>query len=252
VGRPLHERAWIANAFVSKVVLGITTPVGLIERLMADSPLRRICGFHLHKKLPSESTFSRAFDEFAQSALPERAHEALIKKHPGDELIGHLSRDSTAIEARERAARPVNAELEVKRSVKRQRGQTLDEMHKEIPTACDRGSKKNQAQLAGLQTAPRYRRLRRSHCRFAQFSLNARQPRCDSLVPAQCIKGDESLRCHGRGLYLMSGIPERQSVDAPAMLKPGAISRLVSNHSLAQRGLGYLLSCFNGKEIKPP
>jgi hypothetical protein len=109
VGRPPHERDWIANAFVAKGVLEIATTVGLIDRLMIEPVLRRICGFHLHKKLPSASTFSRAFDEFAQSALPERAHEALIKEHLGEELIGHLSRDSTAIEARERAQRPVDA-----------------------------------------------------------------------------------------------------------------------------------------------
>jgi hypothetical protein len=98
VGRPLHERAWMANAFVTKVVLNLATTVGLIERLTIDH------------------------------VLP--------------------------IETRERAARPVNTGLEVKRSVKRQRGQNLNEMHKEIPTAFDRGSKKNQAPLAGLQTAP--------------------------------------------------------------------------------------------------
>ena len=32
-------------------------------------------------------------------------HEALIKEHLGDELIGHISRDGTAIDARERPAR---------------------------------------------------------------------------------------------------------------------------------------------------
>jgi hypothetical protein len=59
-------------------------------------------------------------------------------------LIERLTIDHVLpIEARERAARPVNAELEVKRSVKRQRGQNLNEMHKEIPTACDYGCKKN-------------------------------------------------------------------------------------------------------------
>ena len=52
VGRPAHERAWLANAFVAKAVLGITTTAALIERLQIDRALRRICGFSLHKKLP--------------------------------------------------------------------------------------------------------------------------------------------------------------------------------------------------------
>jgi hypothetical protein len=102
VGRPPFERAWLANAFVAKAVLGLTTTVGLIERLMIDRALRRICGFPLHKTLPSEATFSRAFDEFAEGGLGQRVHEALIKEHLGDQLIGHLNRDGTAIEARER------------------------------------------------------------------------------------------------------------------------------------------------------
>jgi hypothetical protein len=106
VGRPPHERAWLANAFVAKSVLGLTTTTALIERLSIDRALRRICGFSLCKKLPSEATFSRAFDEFAEGCLAERVHEALIVDHLGDELIGHISRDGTAIEARERPARP--------------------------------------------------------------------------------------------------------------------------------------------------
>ena len=104
IGRPPYERAWLANAFVAKAILGLTTTVGLIERLSIDRALRRICGFSQCKKLPSEATFSRAFDEFAASTLPALVHEALIKENLGAQLIGHLSRDGTAIEARERPA----------------------------------------------------------------------------------------------------------------------------------------------------
>lgn len=104
-GRPPHERSWLANAFVAKSVLNVVTTRGLIERLMIDRALRRICGFPLCKRLPSESTFSRAFDEFAEGCLSARVHEALIKEHLGNELIGHISRDGTAIEAREHPVR---------------------------------------------------------------------------------------------------------------------------------------------------
>ena len=85
-------------------MLGLTTTAALIERLTIDRALRRICGFPLCKKLPSEATFSRALEAFAEGRLPERVHEALVKEHLGDELIGHISRDGTAIEARERSA----------------------------------------------------------------------------------------------------------------------------------------------------
>ena len=71
VGRPPCERAWLANAFVAKAVLGLTTTAALIERLTMDRALKRICGFALCKKLPSEATFSRAFDEFAQGGASQ-------------------------------------------------------------------------------------------------------------------------------------------------------------------------------------
>lgn len=179
VGRPGHERAWLANAFVAKAVLGLTTTAGLIERLKIDRALRRICGFPLFKALPSEATFSRAFGEFAKARLAERAHEALIKEHLGEELIGHISRDGTAIEARERPARKaVRAAAETRTTqqslfaaeaetpaesenkggrlprgeapapakqspIRRQREQSLAQMIEDIPTACDRGTKCN-------------------------------------------------------------------------------------------------------------
>ena len=54
------------------------------------------------KAVPDEATFSRAFAEFAKARLAEHVHEALVKSYLGEALIGHISRDGTAIEARER------------------------------------------------------------------------------------------------------------------------------------------------------
>ena len=108
-GRPQGDRCALASAFVAKAVLGLKTTRALIERLQIDSKLRRICGFEMYRELPSEATFSRAFDEFARSELAERAHEQMVKANLGDSLIGHVSRDATAIEARERVAKPACA-----------------------------------------------------------------------------------------------------------------------------------------------
>jgi len=72
VWRLLHERACLANAFVAKAVIGMTTMTGLIERLKMDRALWRICDFPLSKALPSEATFSWAFDEFSDGHLAER------------------------------------------------------------------------------------------------------------------------------------------------------------------------------------
>ena len=64
--------------------------------------MRNLCGWVLIHEIPSESTFSRAFAEFAESDLPGRMHKALVKEFIGDSIVGHVSRDSTAIPAREK------------------------------------------------------------------------------------------------------------------------------------------------------
>ncbi len=69
----------------------------LLERLDTDKNLRRICGWESKGFIPSESTFSRAFAEFADSGLPGKVHNALIKNTVGNEIVSHNSRDSTSI-----------------------------------------------------------------------------------------------------------------------------------------------------------
>ena len=159
-GRPEHDRGMLANAFVAKAVLGISTTTGLIERLAMDRALRRICGFPMWKKLPDESTFSRAFAEFAKDGLAERTHAALVRETLGERLVGHISRDGTAIEVREKPAkatavvlpvvkhkrgRPQKGEIrEIKPSkLCEQQGKPLAQLLKELPRDCDRGSKSN-------------------------------------------------------------------------------------------------------------
>ncbi len=164
VGRPPRERGALANAFVAKAVLGLATTVALIERLSVDRALKRICGFARWKELPDEATFSRAFDEFAQLKLAQRVHEAVVKEYLGEQLIGHVSRDGTAIEAREAPApKPTPPPKEQAKSASARRGrprrgevrepkltliagqrkQTLAQMIAALPTACDRGTKCN-------------------------------------------------------------------------------------------------------------
>lgn len=111
VGQPEADRCALACAFLAKAVLDLKTTRALIDRLQADSKLRRLCGFDLRHALPSESTFSRAFDEFAASELLQRVHARMIKDTLGDQLIGHISRDSTAIDARESIAKQDKAEV---------------------------------------------------------------------------------------------------------------------------------------------
>lgn len=80
-GRPQKTRSAIARSFVAKMVYNINTTTMLLERLKTDKNLRRICGWEARTYIPSESTFSRAFADFAKTQLPQRVHEALIKKN---------------------------------------------------------------------------------------------------------------------------------------------------------------------------
>ena len=66
VGRPAKDRVALARAFLSKAVFDLPTTRDLIERLEADSKLRRLCGWRSVRAVPSEATFSRAFAEFAE------------------------------------------------------------------------------------------------------------------------------------------------------------------------------------------
>src|SRR5882672_7119330 len=79
-GRPPQDRLAIASAFVAKAVYGFTLTRQLLEALQRDDQLRRICGWKWAWQVPHESTFSRAFDEFARMELPQFVHEALIRE----------------------------------------------------------------------------------------------------------------------------------------------------------------------------
>ena len=160
VGRHGECRPEIARAFVAKAVLNLTTTEALIDRLRHDISLRRICGFDRYHKVPDSWTFSRAYAEFAALGLPARTHEILIKRELGDQIIGHASYDSTAIEAREKVVEKPPAKKKTKAKVgrprkgeerppkektvlERQREQDAKHMREEMPKFCDVGTKKN-------------------------------------------------------------------------------------------------------------
>ena len=101
--------------------------------------------------------------------MPSRLHEALIDKTLRDHLVGHVSRDSTAIEGREkptpkpsatpkrRRGRPRQGEQRPKasRRLERQLRMTLPEMLDDLPRAPDvgvkRGAKGYQASWSGYK-----------------------------------------------------------------------------------------------------
>lgn len=161
VGRPPKNRAAIARAFVAKAVYNIPDTKALIERLKSDKNLRKICGFETVYSIPAESSFSRAFQSFADSQLPQKTHEAMITAVYGGEIVGHVSKDSTSIEAREKPVKKEKNEEEENdetptapkkrapkgcakktRIEKQATGEmTLDDMIKDLPAYCNIGRK---------------------------------------------------------------------------------------------------------------
>src|ERR1039458_2953833 len=80
IGRPSKDRLAIASAFVAKAVYGFSLTRQLLEALHSDAQLRRICGWKEARQVPHESTFSRAFAEFARMELAQFVHQTLIRE----------------------------------------------------------------------------------------------------------------------------------------------------------------------------
>ncbi len=162
VGRPSRHRRAMARAFVAKAGFNLHSTRQWLDRLSVDISLRRLCGWESPREVPHEAQFSRAFAEFAASELPQRLHQALIEATQKERLIGHISRDSTEIEVREKPLPKPTANIPAKPTRKRgrpkkgeqpaapeptrlerQAGMTLEQMLDDLPRDCNVGAKKN-------------------------------------------------------------------------------------------------------------
>lgn len=160
VGRKPEDRLPLAKAFIAKTVWNFTTSRALMDYLEHCPSVRRLCGWDSTGELPSESTFSRAFGAFAVGELPHKIHAAMVTKQLGAKLVGHVSRDATAIAGREKPVRkepPAPAapkkrgaprkdeppRLKEPTRLMRQGGQTLAQNLAELPYVCNVGCKRN-------------------------------------------------------------------------------------------------------------
>jgi hypothetical protein len=167
VGRPVQrfgrkpwERQALARAFVAKAVYNHSHTRATIEALRASPVFRRICGFVRRVDVPSESTFSRAFAEFAGMGLGEKVHRALVEHWVKPVLVEHISRDATAIRGREKPTARLRPPKPAPRKkgplrrgevrapkpetrLERQCRQSAVEALAELPMHCDVGAHKN-------------------------------------------------------------------------------------------------------------
>jgi len=164
ITNPPRDREEMARAFVAKSVYNFQTTRALIERLKIDKTLRMLCGWRYHTHIPSESKFSRVFDEFSQQRIANKAQDMFIEKYLSDVVFFYASTDSTAIELREKPVKKEKIKKEETQK-KRKRGRpkkgeavppkeptilqrqekmnTAEEMLSLISTQCDVGIKQN-------------------------------------------------------------------------------------------------------------
>ena len=159
VGRPPKSRLSLFKAMELQSVFNYPNREAMIDGLRGSPKLRRLCGWETLGEIPSEATFSRAFAEFAEAELPSKLHEAMVKRNAGELLVGHVSRDSTAIAAREKAVskepqpkaapkkrgRPKKGEARPPQELKRldmQLKRGLEENLADLPKDCAWGCKK--------------------------------------------------------------------------------------------------------------
>jgi hypothetical protein len=140
-GRPEYDRRSIAKAFIGKAVYNLQTTSALVEKLVTDRSFRMLCGFESTNKVPSESTFSRAFTEFSILSLGEKIHQFMVKKYVGDQIVLHVSRDSSEVDAREKVVKieeTTEPKEEVKPKYKRGRPKKGEERPAPEPTVLEK------------------------------------------------------------------------------------------------------------------
>jgi hypothetical protein len=146
-GRVPSSRLALFKAFVAKAVWDFPTTRDLIDAVRHRPTLRRLCGWETLREVPAEATFSRGFAVFAQDETVQRIHETMIAQRYGDKIAGHISRDATAIHARERAAKKKPKEdaggTPEPTRLERQLEGSLEENLADLPRVCDWGTKKN-------------------------------------------------------------------------------------------------------------
>ena len=112
------NRQQIARAFIAKSVYNFQTTRDLINRLYVDRTLRILCGWRYTNSIPSESTFSRAFDEISELNIAQKAHEQFVKEYLNEKTFFYNATDATKIPLREK---PIKVEKEKPKPKKRGR-----------------------------------------------------------------------------------------------------------------------------------
>ncbi len=154
-------REQIARAFIAKSVYNFQTTRDLLNRLHVDRTLRILCGWRYKNDIPSEATFSRAFDEISTLQIAQKTHEKFVGEYLSEKTFFYNATDATKIPLREKAVKKAKEEPKVKHKPGRPKKgetrepikpkileqqkdmQTVDEMLSLVSTDCGVGIKQN-------------------------------------------------------------------------------------------------------------
>src|SRR5664279_262105 len=281
-GRPAYDRASVARAFLAKAVFNIPHTRALLDRLAHDPILRRLCGWERAAEVPQEWVFSRAFSEFAKDEFAQRVHVAVIQRTQSERLVGHILRDGSAIEAREKAA-PKPAQAKGPRRLHRKAGtaqrpeqmtrierqasgtMTLAEMVAELPRACNVGCKPNSKGVREYWTGYKLHvdvadgQIPIS-CVLTSASLNDNQVAIPlAVLTAQRVTScydlmdagydSEAIRSHSRGLGHVPIIPYQKHGTVEQELAPHEKARY-RERTTAERVYSRLKDEFGGRWVR--
>jgi len=157
-GRKPSDRLSLFKAFVAKSIYNYSLTNEFREFLLCNESLRRLCGYEAINDVPSEPTFSRAFNEFSNLEIGSKVHNEMVEEYLGEKLCGHVSRDASAVDARETPVKIIKSDLPVQNPVGRpkkgtqkiekaptkltqQLSRSLEENLADIPTHCSIGTK---------------------------------------------------------------------------------------------------------------
>ena len=157
---PKH-REQIARAFIAKSVYNFQTTRDLLNRLHVDRTLRILCGWRYEEEIPSEATFSRAFDEISTMQIAQKTHEKFVGEYLSEKTFFYNATDATKIPLREKVVKKAKEEPKAKHKPGRPKKgetrepikpkileqqkdmQTVDEMLSLVSTNCGVGIKQN-------------------------------------------------------------------------------------------------------------
>jgi transposase len=124
IGRKPYQYYPFIRSFPAMRFFRIGTVKDFIQRLRGDPNLRLLCGFG---KVASGATFSRRLTELSETNIMNETLDTLVKTAYKGKTVYHISRDSTAIEAREKAVKKEVEKKEKMRPGRPKKGETRPE-----------------------------------------------------------------------------------------------------------------------------